>query len=237
MGSWRGLHLGTTRYCARCREQSLRKRTGEHLTVHAEAAAAASPQKKPKLNRMLKNLADHTFAGPKDSAPAVAVLQPTKEENPLFKPQTKVAKSTPAVNVLQASRRQRPLPPASVPQTIRICTFNVWRDAPYDRLDPSLSSDEFKPGQQLRGRAAALTGFFLAYADTVDIFALQECTAVIGQLLMAELEPRGFKMVDATAGNEEQIVYRASRLALCNSSAHRLPQSATAGDSNMVTVA
>ena len=83
------------------------------------------------------------------------------------------------------------------------------------------------------GRAAALTGFFLAYADTVDIFALQECTAVIGQLLMAELEvhttihmqhtppsphapnsllhsrfaafthclqPRGFKMVDATAG-------------------------------------
>ena len=34
---------------------SLRKRTGEHLTVHAEAAAA-SPQKKPKLNRMLKNL-------------------------------------------------------------------------------------------------------------------------------------------------------------------------------------
>ena len=89
------------------------------------------------------------------------------------------------------------------------------------------------------GRAAALTGFFLAYADTVDIFALQECTAVIGQLLMAQLEvhttihmqhtpppphahsplhtptsllhsrfaafthclqPRGFKMVDATAG-------------------------------------
>ena len=91
--------------------------------------------------------ADHTFAGPKDSAPAVAVLQPTKEENPLFKPQTKVwllagaaaagsplaavqvDQPSPAVNVLQACRRQRPLsatlPPASVPQTLRICTFNV----------------------------------------------------------------------------------------------------------------
>ena len=39
------------------------------------------------------------------------------------------------------------------------------------------------------------------------------------------------------AGNEERIVYRASRLTLRNGSAHRLPQPATAGDSNMVTVA
>jgi len=117
---------------------------------------------------------------------------------------------------------------------IRICTFNVWRDAPLDGVDATLSSLPHKTNQPLAKRAAALQCFFEAHRQYVDIFALQECTPGCHYLVSQALV--GFEPVVSDPLNQEQIFFKRSTLRMLQQHQQLLPGS-EGTDGNHMTLA
>jgi len=99
---------------------------------------------------------------------------------------------------------------------LRLCTFNVWRDAPFDGIDHDLMPESFThiPAQEFGKRKHVLQAFLRAFGDSVDVFALQECTPPIAAVVAESLTPFGFRQLPLSEINQEQVFYKAARLAL-----------------------
>jgi len=91
-----------------------------------------------------------------------------------------------------------------------------------------------KSCQPLRMREQVLTEFFQTHHEEVDLFAFQECTVTMQDLVMRELGQRGFQALDVADTNQERILYRTSRLKVIDRSERALVSS-TMGYGNCVT--